>query len=39
VLVTDLSKLNKKEWEQYVRRSYELIKSKLTKKLRDKLGI
>jgi predicted DNA-binding protein (MmcQ/YjbR family) len=39
VLVTDPSKLNKKEWEQYVKHSYELIKSKLTKKLRDKLCI
>ncbi|HEY7162211.1 MAG TPA: MmcQ/YjbR family DNA-binding protein, partial [Acidobacteriota bacterium] len=39
VLVTDPSKLNKKEWEEYVKQSYELVKSKLTKKLRDKLGI
>src|SRR4030095_4396882 len=39
VLVTDPSRLNKKEWESYVKQSYELIKSKLTKKLRGKLGI
>jgi len=39
VLVTGASKLNKKEWEEYVKRSYELVKSKLTKKLREKLGI
>ena len=39
VLVNDPSKLNKKEWEQYVKQSYELVKSKLTKKLREKLGI
>ena len=39
VLVTDPSKLNKKEWERYVKQSYELIKIKLTKKLREKLGI
>jgi len=39
VLVTDLSKLNKKEWERYIKQSYELVKIKLTKKLREKLGI
>jgi predicted DNA-binding protein (MmcQ/YjbR family) len=39
VLVTNPSKLNKNEWEQYAKRSYELIKNKLTKKLREKLGI
>lgn len=39
VLVTDATRLNKKEWEQYVKQSYELIKSKLTKKFRAKLGI
>jgi len=38
VLVTDPSKLNKREWEQCIKRSYELISSKLTKKLRQKLG-
>ncbi len=39
VLVTDASGLNKKEWQQYIRQSYELVKAKLTKKLREKLGI
>jgi len=39
ILVTDPSKLNKKEWEQYIKRSYDLVKAKLTKKLRAKLGI
>ena len=39
VLVTDPSKLNKKEWEKNIKRSYELVKGKLTKKLREKLGI
>ena len=39
VLVTDPSALNKKEWGQYIKQSYELISSKLTKKLREKLGI
>jgi len=39
VMVTDPSKLNKKDWERYLKQSYELIKIKLTKKLREKLGI
>jgi len=39
VLVTKPSKLNKKEWEQYIRQSYELVKQKLTKKQREQLGI
>jgi predicted DNA-binding protein (MmcQ/YjbR family) len=39
VLVTDETKLAKKEWEQYVKQSYELITRKLTKKLRAKLGV
>ena len=39
VLVTDPSNLSKKEWERYVKQSYELVKIKLTKKLREKLGI
>lgn len=39
VLVTDATRLNKKEWEHYVKQSYELVKSKLTKKLRAKLAI
>ena len=39
VLVTDPSKLNKKEWEGYIRQSYEMIKAKLTKKLRTELGL
>jgi len=39
VLVTDATKLNKKEWEHFLGQSYELVKSKLTKKLRNELGI
>lgn len=39
VLVTNPSKLNKKEWEQYIKQSYELVKKKLTKKVREQLGI
>ena len=39
VLVTDRSSLSKKQWERYIKQSYELVKIKLTKKLREKLGI
>jgi predicted DNA-binding protein (MmcQ/YjbR family) len=39
VLVNDPSRLNKKEWEQHIKQSYDLVKSKLTKKLREELGI
>ena len=39
VLVADASKLNKKEWEHYIRQSYEMIKAKLTKKVRTELGL
>ena len=39
VLVTNPSKLNKKDWEQYIRNSYELVKKKLTKKVGEQLGI
>lgn len=38
VLVTDLNKLSKKEWEHYIRQSYELVKSKLPKKVLKELG-
>src|ERR1700745_533267 len=37
VLVTDPSNLDKKQWERYIEQSYELVKVKLTKKLRGKL--
>ena len=32
VLATDLDRLAKKEWEFFIRQSYELVKSKLPKK-------
>ncbi|MFL5741284.1 MAG: MmcQ/YjbR family DNA-binding protein [Flavisolibacter sp.] len=38
VLVNDSSRLHQNEWEQYIRQSYELVKSKLSKKDRDKLN-
>jgi predicted DNA-binding protein (MmcQ/YjbR family) len=39
VLVTHPGKLHKKEWENYVKQSYEMIKAKLTRKTRQELGI
>ena len=39
VLVTNPARFNKKEWEAYVKGSYEMVKAKLTKKLRQELGI
>jgi predicted DNA-binding protein (MmcQ/YjbR family) len=39
VMVNDASKIKKKETEQMVRQSYEMIKSKLTKKLRTSLKL
>ena len=39
VMVTDPTRLKKKEWEYYIRQSYEMIKSKLTKKLRKELRL
>lgn len=39
VQVKDTKALNKKEWESYIRQSYELVKAKLTKKVRAELGI
>lgn len=39
VLVNKPSRLSKKEWEQYIRQSYDLVKAKLPAKLRKELKI
>jgi predicted DNA-binding protein (MmcQ/YjbR family) len=39
VMVTNDAGLSKQEWEGFVKQSYELIRAKLTKKLRKELGI
>ncbi|HEY9008757.1 MAG TPA: MmcQ/YjbR family DNA-binding protein [Ohtaekwangia sp.] len=39
VLLSNPAKVKPKELESYIRQSYELIKSKLTKKLRKELGV
>jgi predicted DNA-binding protein (MmcQ/YjbR family) len=39
IMVSKPTRFNKKEWEYYIRQSYELISVKLTGKLRKELGI
>jgi predicted DNA-binding protein (MmcQ/YjbR family) len=39
VLVKNPMKLTRKDWERYIRQSYELVKKKLTRKVREQLGI
>ena len=39
VLLTDINAIKPKELQAYIRQSYELIKSKLTKKLRKELSL
>jgi len=39
VSVTDVSVLKTKEWQNFVLQSYNLVKAKLTGKLRKELGI
>jgi predicted DNA-binding protein (MmcQ/YjbR family) len=39
VMVTDPKRLSKKEWQDRIKKSYELVKAKLTAKARKELGI
>lgn len=39
VLVEDVSKVNKSEWMEFIKQSYELISKKLPAKLKKQLGI
>ena len=39
VLVEDIRKLSMKEWNQFVRQSYELVTAKLSIKTKKQLGI
>ena len=38
VTVLEESRLNRSEWEQYMRQSYDLVKLKLPKKIRESIG-
>ena len=37
ILVEDSARFTKKEWEHYIRQSYEMVKSKLPKKLQKEI--
>lgn len=39
VMVSNDAGLSKQEWEAFIRNSYEMVKSKLTRKLQRELGI
>ena len=39
VMVTDVSKLTREEWERFVRQSYELVASKLPTKVQKELNL
>jgi predicted DNA-binding protein (MmcQ/YjbR family) len=39
VQITNPSLLHKEEWEFYIRQSYDLVKAKLTKRVRADLGL
>ena len=39
VWMDDISRLNKKEWELYIRQSYNLVKDKLPIKTKKELGL
>src|SRR5688572_9900365 len=39
VWVDDISRLNKSEWKKYITQSYELVKQKLTPKIKKELGL
>ena len=39
VLVEEIDSLSRKEWEHYVRQSYELVKAKLPKKVARQHGL
>ena len=39
VLVEEVSRLKKKEWEHYIKQSYNLVKGKIPKKTLKKFGL
>lgn len=39
ILIEDVNTFSKKQWEHYIRQSYELIKSKLSKKQLNKFNL
>lgn len=39
VFIDDINKMKTKEWKQYLRQSYELVKEKLPPKIKKQLGL
>lgn len=39
VLIDDITRMKKSEWEKYIQQSYRLVQEKLSTKLRKQLGI
>jgi len=39
VLIDDITRMKKSEWEKYIQQSYNLVQEKLSAKLRKQLGI
>ncbi|HEU4790423.1 MAG TPA: MmcQ/YjbR family DNA-binding protein [Flavobacterium sp.] len=39
VWIEDTNKMKKADWEKYLQQSYELVKNKLTAKIRKQLGL
>lgn len=39
VLIEDINKMKKADWKRYVKQSYDLVKDKLSTKLKKQLGL
>jgi predicted DNA-binding protein (MmcQ/YjbR family) len=39
VLIDDINKMNKSDWKRYLKQSYELVKDKLSNKIKKQLGL
>ena len=39
VLIDDIRRMRKAEWEKFIRQSYDLVKDKLPAKLKKKIGV
>ncbi|HTE27164.1 MmcQ/YjbR family DNA-binding protein [Flavitalea sp.] len=39
VLIDDINKMNKSDWKRYLEQSYDLVKDKLSTKIKKQLGL
>jgi len=39
VFIEDISTMNHSKWEKYIKQSYDLVKAKLTNKIKKQLGV